>query len=138
MTEQTYIQQLLETSLMHQTIDSLHFWGPAYELSCDHVSYDEVRLTIEGAFEFVQHEETTYVPRETSEKLVYLTTLARQKISSIQLVEPNDLMLTFESGMQLNIIGDDGLFESWQLQAKGEHNQVFIVAGPGEQLNVFT
>lgn len=138
MTEYHTIQRILETCCVQQTIDRLDFWGPAYELSCDHVCYNEVRLTIEGAFELVQHEETTYVPRETSEKLVYLTTLARQKVSSIQLVEPNDLMLTFESGMQLNIMGDDGPFESWQLQAKGEDNQVFIVAGPGEQLNVFT
>lgn len=51
--EQKDIQQLLESSLMHQTIDSLHFWGPTYELSCDNSFYDEVRLTIEGAFELV-------------------------------------------------------------------------------------
>lgn len=63
---------------MHQTIDSLHFWEPTYELSCDDSFYDEVWLTFEGAFELVQHEKTTYVTREASEKLIHLTTLVRQ------------------------------------------------------------
>lgn len=137
MTEQKDIQQLLESSLMHQTIDSLHFWGPAYELSCDNSFYDEVRLTIEGAFELVQHGETTYVTREASDKLVYLITLARQKISSVFLVEPNDLLLTFDSGVKLKVIGENGQFESWQLQANREDDQVLIVAGPGEQFSLF-
>lgn len=135
--EQKNIQQLLEACLMHQTIDSLHFWGPAYELSCDNSFYDEVRLTIEGAFELVQHGETTYVTREASDKLVYLITLARQKISSVLLVEPNDLLLTFDSGVKLKVIGENGQFESWQLQANREDDQVLIVAGPGEQFNLF-
>ena len=137
MTEQKYIQQLLEACLMHQTIDSLHFWGPAYELSCDNSFYAEVRLTIEGAFELVQHGETTYVTREASDKLVYLITLARQKISSVFLVEPNDLLLTFDSGVKLKVIGENGQFESWQLQANREDDQVLIVAGPGEQFSLF-
>lgn len=135
--EQKNIQQLLEACLMHQTIDSLHFWGPAYELSCDNSFYDEVRLTIEGAFELVQHGETTYVTREASDKLVYLITLARQKISSVFLVEPNDLLLTFDSGVKLKVIGKNGQFESWQLQANREDDQVLIVAGPGEQFSLF-
>ena len=135
--EQKNIQQLLESSLMHQTIDSLHFWGPTYELSCDNSFYDEVRLTIEGAFELVQHGETTYVTREASDKLVYLITLARQKISSVFLVEPNDLLLTFDSGVKLKVIGENGQFESWQLQANREDDQVLIVAGPGEQFSLF-
>lgn len=135
--EQKNIQQLLEACLMHQTIDSLHFWGPAYELSCDNSFYDEVRLTIEGAFELVQHGETTYVTREASDKLVYLITLARQKISSVFLVEPNDLLLTFDSGVKLKVIGENGQFESWQLQANREDDQVLIVAGPGEQFSLF-
>lgn len=137
MTEQKYIQQLLEACCLHQTIDSLHFWGPAYELSCDNSFYDEVRLTIEGAFELVQHGETTYVTREASDKLVYLITLARQKISSVFLVEPNDLLLTFDSGVKLKVIGENGQFESWQLQANREDDQVLIVAGPGEQFSLF-
>lgn len=137
MTEQKYIQQLLEVCCLHQTIDSLHFWGPAYELSCDNSFYDEVRLTIEGLFELVQNEGTTFVTPETSEKLVYLTTLARQKISSVRLVESNNLLLTFDSGLKLKVFGDNGPFESWQLQAKAEDDQVLIVAGPGEQLSLF-
>ena len=137
MTEQKYIQQLLEACLMHQTIDSLHFWGPAYELSCDNSFYAEVRLTIEGAFELVQHGETTYVTPETSEKLVYLTTLARQKISSVQLVEPNDLVFEFVSGIKLRVVGNHGQFESWQLQARVDEEKVLVVAGPGERLSLF-
>ncbi|MEK5080214.1 DUF6188 family protein [Solibacillus sp. FSL W7-1436] len=137
MTEQKYIQQLLEVCCLHQTIDSLHFWGPAYELSCDNSFYEEVRLTVEGAFELVQNEETTYVTPETSEKIVYLITLARRKISSVQLVEPNNLLLTFGSGLKLKVIGDNGPFESWQLKAKAEDDQILIVAGPGEQLSLF-
>ena len=103
MTEYHMIQRILETCCVQQTIDRLHFWGPAYELSCDHCFYDKVGLTIEGTFEHV-----------------YLITLARYKISSVQLVEPNDVLLTFESDMKLKVIGDNGPFESWQLQANRE------------------
>lgn len=77
MTEQKHIQQLLEVSLMHQTIDGLH------------------------------------------------------------LVEPNDLFLTFDSSLKLNVIGDNGPFESWQLQANRDDEKVLIVAGPGERLSLF-
>lgn len=137
MTEQKYIQQLLEACCLHQTIDSLHFWRPAYELSCDNSFYDEVRLTIEGAFELVQHGETTYVTREASEKLIHLTTLARQKILSVRLAEPNDLVVGFVSGVKLRVIGDNGPFESWQLQARVNEEKVLAIAGPGERLSLF-
>lgn len=137
MTEQKYIQQLLEACCLHQTIDTLHFWGPAYELSCDNSFYDEVKLTIEGEFELVQNEETTYVTPETSEKLVYLTTLDRQKISSVLLAEPNDLVVEFVAGVKLRVIGDNGPFESWKLQARVNEEKVLAIAGPGERLSLF-
>ena len=75
--------------------------------------------------------------REASDKLVYLTTLARQKISSVRLFEPNDLLLTFDSGVKLKVIGDNGQFESWQLQVSVEDDQLLLVAGPGERLSLF-
>ena len=59
-TEQKHIQQLLEAWCLQQTIDSLHFWGPAYQLSNNNSTYDEVTLTIAGAFELLQNEETTF------------------------------------------------------------------------------
>lgn len=122
---------------MHQTIDSLHFWEPTYELSCDDSFYDEVRLTFEGAFELVQHEERTYVTREASEKLIHLTTLVRQKISSFLLAEPNDLVVEFVVGVKLRVTGDNGPFESWKLQARVNEEKVLAIAGPGERLSLF-
>lgn len=75
--------------------------------------------------------------REASDQLVYLTTLSRQKILLVQLVEPNDLVLTFVSGVKLTLIGDNGQFESWQLQVSVEDDKVLLVAGPGERLSLF-
>ena len=137
MTEHKHVQQLLESSCLQETIDSLHFWGPALQLSSDHSSYDEVILRIEGTFELIQDGEKTVVTRETSDKLVYLTALTRQKIASFQLIEPNDLVIVFVSGMKLRVVGDNGQFESWQLQASVEDDKVLLVAGPGERLSLF-
>ena len=75
--------------------------------------------------------------REANDKLSYLTALARQKISSVQLLLPNNLCLQFVSGMQLEVIGDNDQFEGWQLQAQVDDDIVLIVAGPGEQLTLF-
>lgn len=138
MTEHKHVQQLVEACCWHQTIDSLHFWGPALQLSSDHSSYDEVILRIEGTFELIQDGEKTVVTREASDKLVYLTAIARQKISLVQLLAPNDLFMQFASGMQLRVIGDNEQFEGWQLQAKVEDDSVLIiVAGPGDQYTLF-
>lgn len=137
MTEHKHVQQLLEACCLQETIDSLHFWGPALQLSSNHSSYDEVTLLIEGTFELIHNGEKTVVTREASDKLVYLTALARQKIAQVQLIEPNDLIIVFVSGITLRVVGDNGQFEGWQLQASVEDAKVLLVAGPDERLSLF-
>lgn len=137
MKEQMHIQQILEKCCLHETIDSLHFWGPALQFSTNHGPYDEVILRMEGTFKLTQNGETTVVKREASDKLYHLIALARQKISSVQLLLPNNLYIEFSSGMQLEVMGDNGQFESWQLQGQVDNESVLIVAGPGEQLTRF-
>ena len=133
-----HLQQLLKTCCLHETIDSLHFWGPALQLSVDHSYYDEVTLRIEGMFKLTKNGETTVVRRDANDKLYHLTALSRQKISSVQLLQPNNLCIQFVSGMQLEVIGDNDQFEGWQLQAKVEDDSVLIiVSGPSDQLTLF-
>ena len=50
MREMNNVQQLIEKLYMHETIDGLHFWGPALQLSTDHSQYDEVTLSIKDVF----------------------------------------------------------------------------------------
>ena len=137
MTDHKHVKQLLEACCVHQTIDSLYFGGPALQLLSDHSSYDEVILRIEGTFELIQNGEKTVVTCETSDKLVYLTAHTHQKIASVQLIEPNDLVIVFVSGMKLRVVGDNGQFESWKLQASVEDDKVLLVAGPDERLSLF-
>ncbi|MEK4129555.1 DUF6188 family protein [Solibacillus sp. FSL W8-0474] len=137
MMEHIHIQHLMEKYFLHETIDSLHFWGPVIQFSTSNSCYDEVTLRIEGTFKLTQNGETNVVKREANDKLSYLTALARQKVSSVQLLLPNNLCLQFVSGMQLEVIGDNDQFEGWQLQAQVDDDIVLIVAGPGEQLTLF-
>ena len=137
MKEHIHIQHLMEKCFLHETIDSLHFWGPVIQFSTSNSRYDEVTLRIEETFKLTQNGETTVIKREANDKLSYLTAFARQKILSVQLLLPNNLCLQFVSGMQLEVIGDNDQFEGWQLQGQVDDDVVLIVAGPGEQLTLF-
>ena len=136
MTEEKRIQQILEKCCLNETIDTLHFWGPAIQLSTDHGPYDKVTLRIEGTFMLKQNGETTVVERE-KDRLYHLTTLAYQKISAVKVLTPNNLCLRFVSGMELEVVGDNEQFEGWQLQGHVDEDIVLVVAGPGARLTLF-
>ncbi|MER2261971.1 MAG: DUF6188 family protein [Psychrobacillus sp.] len=137
MTEHKHIQQLLEKCCLNETIDTLHFWGPALQLSTDYGPFDEVTLSIEGTFMLTQNGERNVVKWDAKDKLHHLTTLSCQIISSVKVLTPNNLCLRFVSGMQLEVIGDNRQFEGWQLQGKMDDDIFLVVAGPGKQLTLF-
>ncbi|MGE7022186.1 hypothetical protein [Solibacillus cecembensis] len=132
------LQNIIETICLSETVDSLHFWGPKLILSAANTSiYDEVYIHIEGAFSIIENEQTIAMGVGDSMRLQQLCRLAFHKISAIKVIAANDLCFIFESGIQLYLFGDNGVFESWQLEARVEEKQLLIVAGPGERVSIF-
>ena len=75
MREMNNVQQLIEKLYMHETIDGLHFWGPALQLSTDHSRYDEVTLSIKDVFRITKNCKATFVKRNDKYRLLHLCTL---------------------------------------------------------------
>lgn len=132
------VKPILSKLLAGETVDGLFFWGPKLMMSTDNSRYDEVYLIIEGLFTITENGKGTTVTPQNPDKMTHLCRLAFQKISSAQLDSPNTLNLQFESGIQLEVFGENEQFEGWQLEAKEDEQPVLmIVAGPFDQLTVF-
>ena len=127
----------IEKIFINETVDGLHFWGPKLMLSVNNNLYDEVYLRIEGAFKITENKETIRMERGDTERLQQLCRLAFQKISTVELIAANDLYVTFESGIQLEVFGYNDTYEGWQLEAWFDGKQLLIVAGPGDSMSVF-
>lgn len=131
------IKKILTKLLVHETVDGLLFCGPKLLLSTDTNQYDEVFLSIEGTFMLTDQDHVIAMnPRDTN-KLQHLCTLAYQKISSVQIVAENNLRLYFQSGLLLDILGENDTFESWQVEGRVDGETTMIVAGPGKRLTLF-
>ena len=133
----TDIQNTIEKICINETVDGLHFWGPKLMLSVNNSLYEEVYLRIEGAFQITENEETIRIERGNAERLQQLCRLAFQKITTVKFVALNDLYITFESGIELEVFGDNDTYEGWQLEAWLNEEQFLIVAGPGECISIF-
>ena len=133
----TDIQNTIEKICINETVDGLHFWGPKLMLSVNNSLYEEVYLRIEGAFQITENEETIRMERGNPERLQQLCRLAFQKISTVELIAANDLYVTFESGIQLEVFGYNDAYEGWQMEARLDGEQLLIVAGPGDSITVF-
>lgn len=131
------LQNRIEMISLSETVDGLHFWGPKLILSANNSSYDEVYIHIEGDFLIIENKQSTLMAVGDSMRLQQLSRLAFHKVSAIKIVAANDLCFTFESGIQLYLLGNNGAFESWQLEAWIEEKQLLIVAGPGDRVTIF-
>lgn len=131
------MEQLLKKLLIDETVDGLFFWGPKLWMSTDTNQYDEVFLSLEGTFILTNKEQVIIVKRNDPNKLQHLCTLAYQKISSLQLIDDNTLRIHFQSGIQLDVLGKNETFESWQVVGRLDEETPMIVAGPGKSLTLF-
>lgn len=132
------LQNIIETICLSETVDGLQFWGPKLILSAANNSiYDEVYIHIEGKFLIIENEQSISMEVGDSMRLQQLCRLAFQKISAIKVVAVNDLYFTFESGVQLYLFGNNGAYESWQVEAWVEEKKLLIVAGPGGRVSIF-
>lgn len=78
----------------------------------------------------------TIKPKDPN-KLQHLCTLSYQKISSVQIMEENNLHLHFQSGLLLEIFGENDAFERWKVVGRVDNETTLIVAGPGKRLTLF-
>ena len=131
------IEQILTKLLVHETVDGLLFWGPKLLLSTDANNYDEVFLCIEGTCTMTEQDRVITIKPKDPNKLQHLCTLSYQKISSVQIVEENNLRLHFQSGLLLEIFGENDAFECWQEVGRVDNETTLIVAGPGKRLTLF-
>ncbi|WP_336045926.1 hypothetical protein [Solibacillus ferritrahens] len=131
------IKNTIEKIFISETVDGLHFWGPKLMLSVNNNLYDEVYICIEGAFKIKENEEIIRMEMGDTERLPQLCRLAFQKIITVELVAANDLYVTFESGIELEVFGYNDAYEGWQMEARLDGEQLLIVAGPGDSITVF-
>lgn len=137
MSNQYEIEQILTKLLAHETVDGLLFWGPKLLLSTDTNMYDEVFLCIEGTCTITGRDRVTTIKERDPNKLQQLCMLSYQKISLVQITDENNLRLHFQSGLLLEIFGDNEEFESWQVEGRVDGKTTLIVAGPGNCLTLF-
>ena len=94
-------------------------------------------LGIEGTFILTDQDHVITMNPSDTNKLQHLCTLSCQKISLVQIMAENNLRLLFQSGLQLEIVGENDTFESWQVEGRVDGDTTMIVAGLGKRLTLF-
>ena len=125
--------QIITKLCMNQTIDGLHFWGPKLILSSEH--YDSLFIHIEGGILIGDKGRWEKFVEET-DKLQALCKFRRNKIMAIHLDDDHNLTIDFNN-LSLQLLGQNGPYESWQVEGRNEEDSIAVIAGPQEELIIF-
>ena len=125
--------QIITNLCMDQTIDGLHFWGPKLILSSE--QYDSLFIHVEGPIA-IGGKDGWEKFEEEGDKIKALCKLRRQKIKAIHLDEEQNLTISLNN-LSLQLLGQNGPYESWQVEARNEGNFTAVIAGPQEELTIF-